>query len=69
MAIKENDRDSASSQFFVSFRPAPRLDGHNTVFGRVIEGMDVLEQLTRVDASQPGHPRPDVVVEAVMLRR
>ncbi len=38
--------DSAGSQFFICFGNHPRLDGHNTVFGQVIEGMDVLGGLT-----------------------
>ncbi len=38
---------SAGSQFFFSLSPAPAMDGNFTVFGRIIEGQDVADQITR----------------------
>ena len=43
------------SQFFVTFKATPWLDGKHSVFGRVIEGEETLDALTRID---PGNPRP-----------
>ncbi|MGD8491150.1 MAG: peptidylprolyl isomerase [Anaerolineae bacterium] len=40
------------SQFFITYEPTPWLDGRHTVFGRVIEGMDVLQALTPRDPTQ-----------------
>lgn len=39
------DPDSADSQFFICFQPAPWLDGHYTVWGQVVEGMEVIDRL------------------------
>ena len=39
------------SQFFITFVATPWLDGNHTVFGRVVEGDDVLDALTRIDPS------------------
>ena len=39
--------NSANSQFFIMFAPAPGLDGQYTVFGRVIEGMEVVDAIKR----------------------
>jgi len=39
--------DSANSQFFIMFAPAPNLDGAYTVFGRVVEGMEVVDAIKR----------------------
>lgn len=39
------------SQFFITFVETPWLDGNHTVFGRVLEGDDVLDALTRIDPS------------------
>jgi cyclophilin family peptidyl-prolyl cis-trans isomerase len=37
------------SQFFITFEPVPWLDGRHTIFGEVLEGQEVLDQLTRRD--------------------
>jgi cyclophilin family peptidyl-prolyl cis-trans isomerase len=44
--------DTNGSQFFITFAPAPNLDGNYTIFGQVISGMDVLTSLTPRDPSQ-----------------
>jgi cyclophilin family peptidyl-prolyl cis-trans isomerase/protein-disulfide isomerase len=49
--------DTSGSQFFITYAPAAQFDGKYTIFGQVIKGMDVLEQLTPRDA-QPGQPTP-----------
>ena len=41
--------DSANSQFFIMFAPAPHLDGQYTVVGRVTSGMDVVDAIKRGD--------------------
>jgi cyclophilin family peptidyl-prolyl cis-trans isomerase len=45
--------DTNGSQFFVTFGPTPWLDGAHAVFGEVVEGLDVLDALTRVDPQSP----------------
>lgn len=49
-----NKPDSDGSQFFVCVVPQPVLDGHYSVFGRVTEGMDVVERISRVPADKDG---------------
>ena len=49
--------DTNGSQFFITYGPAPHLNGSYTVFGKVVSGMDVLEQLTPRDP-QPGVSLP-----------
>ncbi len=44
---RSNDPNSANSQFFIMFAPAPYLDGQYTVVGQVIDGLDVLDAVKR----------------------
>jgi len=44
---RSSDPDSANSQFFIMFAPAPHLNGQYTVVGRVIEGMEVVDAIKR----------------------
>ncbi len=61
--------NSGGSQFFICFRPAPNLNGKHTVFGRVIEGLDVLEKLQRRNPEdKPPLPEPDKILKAEVLR-
>lgn len=53
------------SQFFVTLAPTPHLDGRHTVFGRVVEGMDVV---TRLRERDPGRdPKPGDRIETVEI--
>jgi cyclophilin family peptidyl-prolyl cis-trans isomerase len=71
---KEAAPDSASSQFVITMLPQPALDGQQTVFGRVIEGMQVLGVLNRLDLSDPNQRKdktkiPDKIIEARVIRK
>ncbi len=44
-----NKPDSDGSQFFVCVVPQPSLDGQYSAFGRVTEGMDIVERISRTD--------------------
>jgi cyclophilin family peptidyl-prolyl cis-trans isomerase len=65
---RSRDPDSANSQFFIMFAPAPHLDGGYTPVGRVVEGMEVVDAIKR-GAGQNGAVtgRPDVM-ESVTVR-
>ena len=53
MALGPEGPDSGGSQFFIALAPAAPLDGKYTVFGRVIEGLNVLAKLQRFDPQKP----------------
>jgi cyclophilin family peptidyl-prolyl cis-trans isomerase len=57
------------SQFFLMFGPVTHLNGRHTVFGRIVEGMDVLADLQRIDPQNPTPGIvPDKIIEATVLR-
>jgi cyclophilin family peptidyl-prolyl cis-trans isomerase len=54
LAMANSGPNTNGSQFFITYAPAPNLDGGYTIFGKVISGMDVAESLTQRDPSQGG---------------
>jgi cyclophilin family peptidyl-prolyl cis-trans isomerase len=72
-------KNTGGSQFFVTFLPTSHLNGKHTVFGRVIEGLDVLAELQRRDPSpdpktnippaESSLPKPDRIIKAEVLRK
>ena len=61
---RTNDPNSANSQFFIMFAPAPFLDGQYTIWGRVIAGMEAVDRIRR-GAGQSGMVQnPDRLVRA-----
>jgi cyclophilin family peptidyl-prolyl cis-trans isomerase len=60
--------DSGGSQFFLCFVPTSHLDGLHTVFGRVVEGLDVLAKLERTEGV-PGKPVPDKIIKATVISK
>lgn len=69
LSMAHAGRDTGGSQFFLTFRPTPHLNGKHTCFGRVIEGMDVLPKLQRRDPTAANPPAPDSILKAEVLRK
>ena len=60
---RSSDPNSANSQFFICFQPAPFLDRQYTVFGKVVEGMEYVDQIKRGDQKQNGSvENPDKII-------
>ena len=60
---RSSDPNSANSQFFICFKPASFLDRQYTVFGKVIEGMDLVDKIKRGDESNNGSVKdPDKII-------
>lgn len=68
LSMAHAGRDTGNSQFFLTFVPTPHLDGRHTVFGRVIDGIEVLGDIQRRDPEQPNLPAPDRILKAEVVR-
>ena len=61
------DFDSAGSQFFIMHKDGKYLDGQYAAFGRVVEGMDVVDKIARVRTSPNDRPYENVVIEKMIV--
>ena len=59
--------DSAGSQFFIMHRNAPHLDGDYAAFGKIIEGMDVVNKIAETATDYSDRPLEDQVMETVTV--
>jgi cyclophilin family peptidyl-prolyl cis-trans isomerase len=66
---RAQDPNSASSQFFICVKPTPFLDGQYSVFGQVLEGMDVVDKIVAVPRDARDNPLDKVVMEKVTIEK
>jgi len=64
---RARDPDSAGSQFFIVVKDAPFLDGKYTVFGEVIEGMEVADKIVAEPRDQRDNPLRPMVIKSVKI--
>ena len=59
---RTSNPDSANSQFFIMFAPAPHLDGQYTIWGQVTQGMDLVDQIKRGSGGGGTVSDPDRII-------
>ena len=61
--------DTNGSQFFITFQATPWLDGGYSIFGQVVDGMDVLSELQRIDPQNPSGETPDTLERVTIIEK
>jgi len=75
LSMANSGPNSAGSQFFVTLGPVSQLDGRYTIFGQVIDGMDVVRSIGKVPVEIPkggrekSHPIKPVLLKKVTIER
>jgi peptidyl-prolyl cis-trans isomerase B (cyclophilin B) len=60
-------KNSNGSQFYVCLAPMPKLDGQYTVFGTVLEGLDILEEISKAPTNSNDFPLPKIRIKSIVL--
>ncbi|MCU0342431.1 MAG: peptidylprolyl isomerase [Ignavibacterium sp.] len=69
LAMANAGPNTNGSQFFITLAPTKWLNGNHTIFGKVINGMDVVRAIGKVEKGPQDRPVKDVVMESVTIEK
>ena len=59
--------NSGGSQFFITVEPTPWLDGKHSVFGKVTDGINVVEEISKVKTDRNDKPMMDIIINSIKI--